>query len=147
MWFCLLFPLFPPRSSAKGLSTYADSWSHVCNFGVLPILCTLPRTSNNGQSKALPAKRSHDSLQLHASGTVNIHRLWSKTLFKISQHLKCCTNVLFIFFYDCYVALVVSESHFSCYLVLDVWLGHDVYLEVRCGRYIWQSSSTTSKPP
>lgn len=68
---------FPPpsRSTDEGVSTHAQSYCHVCNIGVLPVLCTVPWTSNNGQSQALPAKRSHDCLQLRASGTVDIHRL------------------------------------------------------------------------
>ncbi len=73
--FNIIWPFFTPlfRSTAEGLSTNAESSSHVLNTAVLPVIRTVSGTPINGQSQALPAKRSHDSLQLHASGSVHIH--------------------------------------------------------------------------
>lgn len=78
----------PSRSTDHRLSSDAESYSHDCNIAVLPVLCTVPRPSHNGQSQALPAQGSHDSLQLCASGFVSIHSVWSK--------FKCCSTSSFL---------------------------------------------------
>lgn len=36
---------------------------------------------------------------------------------------------------------------FVFFSVLDVWVGHNVYLAMRCNWYVWKSSSITSKSP
>lgn len=69
------FPLSRSRSTDHRLSSDAESHNHDDNTAGLPVLCTVPRTSLNGQSQTFPAQGTYDSLQLLACGLVNIHRI------------------------------------------------------------------------
>lgn len=150
MLFLGILPIpFLSRSKNEGLSTHADPYSYVCNTAELPVFRTVPWTSNNGQSQALPAKRSHDSLQLCACGAVHIYCLRSKHLFK-SLYIYLYTCDKFTKFIIC-MSHVHTMWHWRCHNIFlsisvhVVWLGHNIYLAMRCSRYIWQSSSTPSK--
>lgn len=76
MFVCLnTFPLSRSRSTDHRLSSDAESHNHDDNTAGLPVLCTVPRTSLDGQSQTFPAQGAYDSLQLLACGLVNIHRI------------------------------------------------------------------------
>ena len=69
----VIFFLF--RSAAEGLPNDAESHFHVCDIALLSVVRIVPGTSLHGQSQALPAEGGNDSVQLPASGAVDIHRL------------------------------------------------------------------------
>lgn len=88
-----MFTLSSIRSKNQGLLPDAESYSHVFDIAVLLVLCTVPGPSPDGQSQALPAEGSHDSLQLLFSGPFNIHRLRSRSPL-------VSPNILFVIMFD-----------------------------------------------
>lgn len=138
----LLIP-FPSRSKNKGLSTHADPYSYVCNTAELPVLCTVPWTSNNGQSQALPAKRSHDSLQLCACCAVHIYCLRSKHPFK-SLYIYLYTCDKFTEFIIC-MSYVHTMWHWRCH---NVFLVFQFLMSGWVTTYTWQCDAVdTSDSP
>lgn len=92
----------------------------------------------------------HLNLQhLHNCYILNMFRQWSSL-----NGRMCSLSVRIPFLELAMVTHLHTESpvndiilFFVFFSVLDVWVGHNVYLAMRCNWYVWKSSSITSKSP